>query len=81
VEEILNEGDFGLFRLLNRAKVEQGTAGGRPGDARTIVFTWTVESQQAEVKMDLKPARSDHPFRRGFFDNYRCPRVIAEGAR
>jgi type VI secretion system protein ImpL len=81
VEEILNEGDFGLFRLLARAKLEPGTAGGRQGDARTIVATWTSESQQAEVKMDLKPARSNHPFRKGFFDNYRCPRVISEGGR
>ena len=81
VEEVLNEGDFGLFRLLSRAKMEQGTAGGRPGDERTVVFTWNIESQQAEVKMDLKPAQSDHPFKRAFFDNYRCPRVISEGAR
>jgi len=81
VEEILNEGDFGLFRLLARAKLETGTAGGRPGEERTIVATWKVDSQQAEVKMDLNPSRSNHPFRKGFFDDFRCPRAISDGSR
>ncbi|HQB43851.1 MAG TPA: type VI secretion system membrane subunit TssM, partial [Polyangiaceae bacterium] len=35
VEELLNEGDFGLFRLLARAKFDVGTAGGRPGEPKT----------------------------------------------
>ncbi|HQK16866.1 MAG TPA: type VI secretion IcmF C-terminal domain-containing protein, partial [Polyangiaceae bacterium] len=81
VEELLNEGDFGLFRLLARAKLDVGTAGGRPGEPKTIVATWFSESQQAEVKMDLKPLRSMHPFRKGFFSDVRCPRLISEGGR
>lgn len=81
VEEILDEGDFGLFRLLGRASVQRGTAGGRPGDVRTLVYTWQLESQQAEVKMDLRPAKSDNAFEPGFFSDYRCPRIISEGGR
>ena len=81
VEEILNEGDFALFRLLRQAKLDHGTAGGRPGDEATIVATWKVESQKAEVKMDLKPARSNHPFRQGFFDDFRCPRTISDASK
>ena len=81
VEEIPRPGDFGIFRLLSEATVQAGTAGGTAGGDATLVFTWNVKSQQAVVKMDLRPARSQNPFERGFFTNYRCPRVITEGGR
>ena len=81
VEEIPRPGDFGIFRLLSEATVQRGTAGGVPGNESTFVFTWNIKSQQAVVKMDLRPTRSQNPFEKGFFTDLRCPRVISEGAR
>lgn len=81
VEEIPRMGDFGLFRLLAEASIKPGTAGGKPDEVRTLVATWTIKSQHAVVQMDIRPSRSDNPFRKDFFSNYRCPSIITEGSR
>jgi type VI secretion system protein ImpL len=81
VEEIPRMGNFGLFRLLAVGNLQPGTAGGRPDEVRTLVATWTMQSQQATVRMDLRPSRSDNPFQKSFFSNYRCPSIITNGAR
>jgi type VI secretion system protein ImpL len=80
-EEIPRMGDFGLFRLLSEGNLKPGTAGGRPGDQRTLVATWNIKSQRATVQMDLRASRSEHPFEKGFFSNYRCPSIITEATR
>jgi type VI secretion system protein ImpL len=87
-EEISRPGDFGFFRLLDAASaIEKGTEGGKPGGQPTIVVTWTLASQKAWVKMDVKPPQIDSAFSRYFekkqrvFKDYKCPRIVAAGVR
>ncbi len=77
-EQIVREGDFGLFRLIDAAnKIEAGTAGGVPGAERTQVATWSLRSQGVEFKLDLRPVRANVAISSEVFRDYRCPRVIA----
>jgi type VI secretion system protein ImpL len=87
-EEIARPGDFGFFRLLDAASsIEPGTEGGKPGGRPTIVVTWTLASQKAWVKMDIKPRQIDSAFsayiekKERVFRNYKCPRIVAAGVR
>jgi type VI secretion system protein ImpL len=77
-EEIIRDGDFGFFRLLDAAsKVEPGTAGGRPGGEPTLVATWELPSEAAFFKLDVRAKRKDVELSSSLFDGYQCPRVIA----
>jgi type VI secretion system protein ImpL len=79
-EEIVRSGDFGLFRLLDAAEVRPGLAG-KGGDVPVLVATWRLKSQPgSNVKIDIRPQKSDHPLARGFFSGVRCPRVITGAA-
>lgn len=80
-EEINRAGDFGLFHLLDAAELRPGTATGKQGgDFPVVVATWKLKSQPgSEVKIDIKPAKSDSPFAKGFFSGLRCPRIITQG--
>ena len=87
-EEIARPGDFGFYRLLDAASsIEKGTEGGKPGGQPTIVVTWTLSSQKAWVKMDIKPQQIDSAFstyiekHERVFRNYKCPRIVASGVR
>jgi type VI secretion system protein ImpL len=86
-EEINRPGDFGLFHLIDAATIEPGTEGGKPGGAPTIVATWTLRSQKAWVRMDIRPPQSDSAFstylkkHERVFRNYKCPRIVAAGVR
>jgi type VI secretion system protein ImpL len=87
-EEISRPGDFGFFRLLDAAtSIERGTEGGKPGGQPTIVVTWTLASQKAWVKMDVRPPQIDSAFSKyadkheRVFKGYKCPRVVAAGVR
>jgi type VI secretion system protein ImpL len=87
-EEIDRPGDFGLFHLIDAAStIEPGTEGGKPGAAPTIVVTWTLRSQKAWVRMDIRPPQSDSAFstylnkHERVFRNYKCPRIVAAGVR
>jgi type VI secretion system protein ImpL len=88
-EEISRPGDFGFFRLLDAASsIEKGTEGGKPGGRPTIVVTWTLASQKAWVKMDVKPPQIDSAFSKYLekkhervFKDYKCPRIVAAGVR
>ncbi|MCL2725583.1 MAG: type VI secretion system membrane subunit TssM [Polyangiaceae bacterium] len=76
-EEIVRPGDFGLFRLLDTAKIEMGRAGGRADGTPTIVATWELRAaQKAVVSLDLRPKRNENPLSQGYFLNYNCPRTI-----
>jgi type VI secretion system protein ImpL len=87
-EEIVRPGDFGLFRLLDAAsKIEPGTEGGVPGGNPTIVVTWTLRSQKAWVRMDIRPPQAEGALstylsnHARVFRDYTCPRVAAVGVR
>ena len=87
-EEIDRPGDFGLFHLIDAASsIEPGTEGGKPGGAPTIVVTWTLKSQKAWVKMDIRPPQNESVFstyldkHERVFRNYKCPRIVAAGVR
>lgn len=86
-ETITQDGEWGLFRLL-----EQGTVRGDPG-ARVFTTMWTLRDQNLEVAVDFRPARSENPFlgiprrdgRVQFLAPFRvdhttAPRVIARNA-
>ena len=77
-EEINRSGDFGLFHLLDAAELKPGTATAKAGgEFPVIIGTWKLKSQPgSEVKIDIKPAKSDSPFAKGFFSGLRCPRII-----
>ena len=77
-EAIVRNGPFGIFRLLDAAKeIKEGTAGGRPNGAPTLVATWYVRSESAYVKLDIRPMRTDGAMSSKMFFGYTCPRVIA----
>jgi type VI secretion system protein ImpL len=79
-EEISRPGDFGLFRLLDAGEVSQGKAGGRAEGTPTLVATWDLRAaRSAVVKLDLRPARNEHPLTPGYFKGYTCPRMITAG--
>ncbi|MBX3231381.1 MAG: type VI secretion system membrane subunit TssM [Labilithrix sp.] len=81
-EEINRAGDFGLFRLLDAADLKPGTAPGKAGDVAVVVATWKLASKpDATVKIDIKPAKTDAPFAKGFFAGLKCPRLITQGER
>jgi type VI secretion system protein ImpL len=87
-EQISRPGDFGFFRILDAAtSIEAGTEGGKPSGRPTIVVTWTLKSEKAWVKMDIKPPEIDSAFKTYLtkhereFRNYKCPRIVAAGVR
>ncbi|HZA49508.1 MAG TPA: type VI secretion system membrane subunit TssM, partial [Myxococcaceae bacterium] len=55
-EIIEQEGEWGLFRLL-----EMGAVQAQP-NARVFSVTWKVPTLDTEVTIDFRPQRSDHPF-------------------
>jgi type VI secretion system protein ImpL len=76
-EEITRPGDFGFFRLLDAAKIKPGTSASPGTPTPTLVATWDLRTQKgAFVRMELRPARNEAPFRDGFFKNVNCPRTI-----
>ena len=79
-EEINRAGDFGLFHLLDAADLKPGTATGKSGgEFPVVVGTWKLKSQpDSNVKIDLKPAKTDSPFQKGFFAGLKCPRLITQ---
>ncbi len=79
-EELSRPGDFGLFRLLDAADVVPGKAAGRAEGTPTLVATWDLRAARAAVvKLDLRPARNEHPLMPGYFKGYTCPRTITAG--
>ncbi|MBX3222278.1 MAG: type VI secretion system membrane subunit TssM [Labilithrix sp.] len=81
-EEIVRSGDFGLFHLLDAADLKPGVAARKGTEVPVVVATWRLKSQpDSNVKIDLKPLKSDSPLSRGFFAGLRCPRLITHGER
>ncbi|MFO0672253.1 MAG: type VI secretion system membrane subunit TssM [Polyangiaceae bacterium] len=87
-EEIARPGEWGLYRLLDSAtKIEPGTLGGKAGATPTMVATWNLRSQNAVVKMDIRPSKRDSVFppyvtkKERMFRSYDCPRLIYRGVK
>jgi type VI secretion system protein ImpL len=80
-EEIVRAGDFGLFRLLEAADVRPGVAPSKDAaEAPVLVATWKLRSQPgSEVKIDIRPQKSETALAKGFFAGMRCPRLITAG--
>lgn len=81
-EEIVRVGDFGLFHLLDAADLKPGVAARKGAEVPVVVATWKLKSQpDSNVKIDVRPLRSESPLARGFFSGLRCPRLITHGDR
>lgn len=78
-DEIPRMGDFGLFRLLEAGGLKQGTA--LAEGTAVLSGSWTLSrSGEAPVSIDLRPAKSVHPFVKGMFRRLRCPQAITTAA-
>jgi|CZKU01.1.fsa_nt_gi type VI secretion system protein ImpL len=79
-ELLARPGDFGLFRLLDSASAIEPGSGGK-----TIVAKWNLQSQNAWVRMDIRPTRAQSVFtsylekHERMFKNYQCPNHLAGG--
>lgn len=56
-ERLEQEGEWGLFRLLEQGTISQ-TSRGR----RVFTMTWRLRDHQVDVSMDIRPVRADTPF-------------------
>jgi type VI secretion system protein ImpL len=82
-EDIIRPGDFGLFHLLDAAEIRPGTAASRKGgEVPVLAATWRLKSQpDSNVKIDIKPDRTESALAKGFFSGLKCPRLITQGER
>lgn len=56
-ERLEQEGEWGLFRLL-----EQGTVTSTSRGRRVFTMTWRLRNHQVDVAIDIRPVRGDAPF-------------------
>jgi type VI secretion system protein ImpL len=56
-ERLEQEGEWGLFRLL-----EQGTVTSTSRGRRVFTMTWRLRDHQVDVSIDFRPVRGDAPF-------------------
>ena len=56
-ERLEQEGEWGLFRLL-----EQGTVTSTSRGRRVFTMTWRLRDHQVDVAIDFRPVRGDAPF-------------------
>jgi type VI secretion system protein ImpL len=74
-DEIPRLGDFGLFRLLEAGGVKPAAA--LAEGAGVLSGSWTLSrAGEAPVTIDLRPAKSVHPFTTGMFRRLRCPQAV-----
>jgi type VI secretion system protein ImpL len=74
-DEIPRLGDFGLFRLLEAGGLKPGAA--LAEGAGVLSGSWALSrAGEAPVSIDVRPAKSVHPFNKGMFRRLRCPQAI-----
>jgi type VI secretion system protein ImpL len=74
-DEIPRAGDFGVFRLLEAGSLKP--AASLADGAGVYSGAWTLSrAGEAPVTLDLRPAKSVHPFAKGFFRRLRCPQAV-----
>lgn len=74
-ETLGQEGEWGLFRLLDKGTISQS-----PGE-RFFTVRWRLHTQN-DVTVDIRPARSENPFvgSRAYLEAFRADGVIAPSA-
>lgn len=78
-DEIPRPGDFGLLRLFETGNLK---GSGAISEGMTILTaSWTLTRPgEPPVVIDVRPAKSLHPFNRGFFRRLKCPAVVTSVA-
>ena len=70
-DEIPRLGDFGLFRLFEAGGLKPGALA---EGTQVLSGSWTLSrAGEAPVTIDVRPAKTVHPFARGMFRRLRCP--------
>src|SRR6185503_12317534 len=72
-EEIVREGPWGVFRLL-----EAGTTSAERDSDQVFLVTWEMTAPPVSVTMEVKPTRGNHPFPMSFFRATNCPPSIGD---
>ncbi|MGE5783867.1 MAG: type VI secretion system membrane subunit TssM [Myxococcales bacterium] len=81
-EQIIREGDFGLFRLLDAAeKLEPVKPTPDSTGTSAVIATWKLRSQGQYFKLDIRSSRADGVPSSSLFRDYNCPRVIVAAGR
>ncbi len=73
-EEIVREGPWGIFRLLESADELTSVK----DDDRQFTATWQMTAPPVSVTMQVKPKRGNHPFPLSFFRMLNCPPSIGD---
>lgn len=74
-DEIPRMGDFGLFRLFEAGALKPAPTLAE-GNA-VLSAAWTLSrSGESPVSIDVRPAKSVHPFAKGLFRRLRCPASV-----
>ena len=74
-DEIPRMGDFGLFRLFEAGGLKPGAA--LAEGAGVLSGSWLLSrAGESPVTIDVRPAKSVHPFTKGMFRRLRCPQAI-----
>ncbi len=73
-EEVVREGPWGLFRLIEAAS--SSTAEKDKDEVFNV--TWQMTAPPVSVTMEVRPTRSAHPFSPSFFRATNCPPSIGD---
>jgi type VI secretion system protein ImpL len=74
-DEIPRMGDFGLFRLFEAGGLKPGAA--LAEGAGVLSGSWLLSrAGESPVTIDVRPAKSVHPFTKGMFRRLRCPQAV-----
>ena len=79
-EKVQQEGEWGLFHLLELGSVTSGGA-----DSTVFTVSWRLRSSDVDIAIDIRPVRRDSPFfgvagrdsRPVFLQPFRTPEVVA----
>ncbi len=72
-EELIREGSWGLFRLI-----EAGTTTAEKDSDQKFTVTWELTAPPVTVTMEVRPTRGNHPFSPSFFRATNCPPSIGD---
>ncbi len=76
-EEIIREGEFGLFRLIEAAtKLEEGRASGNGAGVPTLVAHYEFPSENTFLKLDIRTKQGLEVLMPELVVGYSCPRII-----
>jgi type VI secretion system protein ImpL len=72
-EEILREGPWGIFRLM-----EAGVTTAEKDKDDVFNVTWQMTAPPVTVTVEVRPVRANHPFAQSFFRATNCPPSIGD---